>query len=144
MAVFWVVMLCSLVEVYQRCRGLCCLHHQISHVIQSNFSLYISIPVPLTTPPLCPVTHSQDPKGPFKGPFPLTSLSLLHVIFPSSPFCGMPPISYWLPGLAISRPYSPLVRSRFLPWPCLYLKSFPRMWLTHRLLEETVYEVMDG
>jgi hypothetical protein len=28
MAVFWVVAPCSLVEVYQRFRGLCCLHHQ--------------------------------------------------------------------------------------------------------------------
>jgi hypothetical protein len=26
--VFWVVALCSLVEVYQRFRGSCCLHHQ--------------------------------------------------------------------------------------------------------------------
>jgi hypothetical protein len=28
MAVFWVVAPCSLVEVYQRFRGTCCLHHQ--------------------------------------------------------------------------------------------------------------------
>jgi hypothetical protein len=28
MAVFWVAVPCSLVEVYQRFRGLCCLHHQ--------------------------------------------------------------------------------------------------------------------
>jgi hypothetical protein len=28
MAVFWVVVPCSLVEVYQRLRGPCCLHHQ--------------------------------------------------------------------------------------------------------------------
>jgi hypothetical protein len=28
MAVFWVVAPCSLVEVYQRFRRLCCLHHQ--------------------------------------------------------------------------------------------------------------------
>jgi hypothetical protein len=27
-AVFWVVAPCSLVEVYQRFRGPCCLHHQ--------------------------------------------------------------------------------------------------------------------
>jgi hypothetical protein len=27
MAVFWVVAPCSLVEVYQRFRGPCCLHH---------------------------------------------------------------------------------------------------------------------
>jgi hypothetical protein len=27
-AVFWVVAPCSLVEVYQRSRGPCCLHHQ--------------------------------------------------------------------------------------------------------------------
>jgi hypothetical protein len=29
MAVFWVVTLCSLVEVYRRFRGTCCLHHQL-------------------------------------------------------------------------------------------------------------------
>jgi hypothetical protein len=28
MAVFWVVAPCSLVEVYQRFRGPCCLHHR--------------------------------------------------------------------------------------------------------------------
>jgi hypothetical protein len=28
MAVFWVVAQCSLVKVYQRFRGPCCLHHQ--------------------------------------------------------------------------------------------------------------------
>jgi hypothetical protein len=28
MAVFWTVALCSLVEVYRRFRGSCCLHHQ--------------------------------------------------------------------------------------------------------------------
>jgi hypothetical protein len=28
MAVFWVVVPCSLVEVYRRFRGTCCLHHQ--------------------------------------------------------------------------------------------------------------------
>jgi hypothetical protein len=28
MAVFWVVVMCSVVEVYQRFRGNCCLHHQ--------------------------------------------------------------------------------------------------------------------
>jgi hypothetical protein len=28
MAVFWVVAPCSLVEVYRRFRGACCLHHQ--------------------------------------------------------------------------------------------------------------------
>jgi hypothetical protein len=28
MAVFWVLAPCSLVEIYQRFRGPCCLHHQ--------------------------------------------------------------------------------------------------------------------
>jgi hypothetical protein len=28
MAVFWVVAPCSLIEVYERFRGLCCLHHK--------------------------------------------------------------------------------------------------------------------
>jgi hypothetical protein len=31
MAVFWVVVPCSLVEIYHRFRGLCCLHHQGDH-----------------------------------------------------------------------------------------------------------------
>jgi hypothetical protein len=30
--------------------------------------------------------------------------------------CGTPPLSYWLLGLAWSRPHSPLVQQRFLPW----------------------------
>jgi hypothetical protein len=29
MAVFWVLVTCSLVEVYQRFKGPCCLHHQV-------------------------------------------------------------------------------------------------------------------
>jgi hypothetical protein len=29
MAVFWIVVPCSVVEVYQRFRGPCCLHHQL-------------------------------------------------------------------------------------------------------------------
>jgi hypothetical protein len=29
MNVFWVIMACSLVEVYRRFRGACCLHHQV-------------------------------------------------------------------------------------------------------------------
>jgi hypothetical protein len=32
MAVFWVVAPCSLVEVYQRFRGTCCLHHPGTHL----------------------------------------------------------------------------------------------------------------
>jgi hypothetical protein len=32
MAVFWVVVPCSLVEVYQRFIGPCCLHHQDYHL----------------------------------------------------------------------------------------------------------------
>jgi hypothetical protein len=31
MAVFWVVVPCGLVEVYQRFRGPCCLHRQGNH-----------------------------------------------------------------------------------------------------------------
>jgi hypothetical protein len=33
MAVFWVVAPCSLVEVYRRFRGSCCLHHQGDEII---------------------------------------------------------------------------------------------------------------
>jgi hypothetical protein len=35
MTLFWVVAPCSLVEVYQRFRGPCCLHHQGLH---TNFN----------------------------------------------------------------------------------------------------------
>jgi hypothetical protein len=43
-------------------------------------------------------------------------LSLSCCPFPTWPGCGMPPLSYWLPGLAQSWPYFPLVWSWFLPW----------------------------
>jgi hypothetical protein len=33
MAVLWVTALCSLVEVYQRFRGPCCLHHQDDELV---------------------------------------------------------------------------------------------------------------
>jgi hypothetical protein len=36
MAVFWVVAPCSLVEVYQRFRGPCCLHHQIALMMEAT------------------------------------------------------------------------------------------------------------
>jgi hypothetical protein len=39
MAVFWVIAPCSLVEVYQRFRGPCCLHHQATHRQLHNFHL---------------------------------------------------------------------------------------------------------
>jgi hypothetical protein len=38
-AVFWVVAPCSLVEVYQRFRGPCCLHHQGDRNLHRMFSL---------------------------------------------------------------------------------------------------------
>jgi hypothetical protein len=37
-AVFWVVAPCSLVEVYQRFRGPCCLHHQGDECAEPRFS----------------------------------------------------------------------------------------------------------
>jgi hypothetical protein len=37
MAVYWVVAPCSLVEVYQRFRGPCCLHHQDDDETLVNF-----------------------------------------------------------------------------------------------------------
>jgi hypothetical protein len=39
MAIFWVVAPCSLVEVYRRFRGPCCLHHQgdESHFYQNTW-----------------------------------------------------------------------------------------------------------
>jgi hypothetical protein len=39
MAVFWVVAPCSLVEVYQRFRGTCCLHHQGDEVLTCILSV---------------------------------------------------------------------------------------------------------
>jgi hypothetical protein len=36
MAVFWVVAPCSLVEVYRRFRGACCLHHQCDRHVKLN------------------------------------------------------------------------------------------------------------
>jgi hypothetical protein len=83
----------------------------LSHVIPSNFFPYISFPV-FTTCRLCAVTHSPVPEGPWNGPFPLPLSCCPYLSWPS----GTPPLSYWLPGLTQSRPYSPLVRSRFLPW----------------------------
>jgi hypothetical protein len=37
MAVFWVLAPCSLVEVYRRFRGACCLHHQGDREIGKSF-----------------------------------------------------------------------------------------------------------
>jgi hypothetical protein len=39
MAFFWVVAPCSLVEVYQRFRGPCCLHHQSDRFFFVSFKL---------------------------------------------------------------------------------------------------------
>jgi hypothetical protein len=39
MAVFWVVAPCSLVEVYQRFRGPCCLHHQGGKLLPDYMAL---------------------------------------------------------------------------------------------------------
>jgi hypothetical protein len=39
MAVFWVVAPCSLVEIYQRFRGPCCLHHQGDEAARSSEKL---------------------------------------------------------------------------------------------------------
>jgi hypothetical protein len=40
MAVFWVVTPCSLVEVYQRFRGPCCLHHQGDSSFETLVNFY--------------------------------------------------------------------------------------------------------
>jgi hypothetical protein len=37
--VFWDVAPCSLVEVYRRFRGTCCLHHQGDHLIDGDVSI---------------------------------------------------------------------------------------------------------
>jgi hypothetical protein len=41
MAVFWVVAPCSLLEVYQRFRGPCCLHHQGDHIHENQTVLQL-------------------------------------------------------------------------------------------------------
>jgi hypothetical protein len=42
-AVFWVVALCSLVEVYQRCRGAFCLHNQGDHsTSETSVNFYLT------------------------------------------------------------------------------------------------------
>jgi hypothetical protein len=43
-AVFWVVAPCSLVEVYRRFRGTCCLHHQGHRIIAISTPLNWSGP----------------------------------------------------------------------------------------------------
>jgi hypothetical protein len=40
MAVVWVVAPCSLVEVYQRFRGPCCLHHQGERASETLVNFY--------------------------------------------------------------------------------------------------------
>jgi hypothetical protein len=37
MAVFWVVVPCGLVKVYQRFGGICCLHHQGDEFLRTTF-----------------------------------------------------------------------------------------------------------
>jgi hypothetical protein len=48
MAVFWVVAPCSLVEVYQRFRGVCCLHHQGDEYLNANntFMRFAALSIP--------------------------------------------------------------------------------------------------
>jgi hypothetical protein len=54
MAVFWVVAQCSLVDVYRRFSGACCLHHQGDRkVLGSNSVAIIDNTQDLTT------THNQ-------------------------------------------------------------------------------------
>jgi hypothetical protein len=42
-AVFWVVAPCSLVEVYQRFRGPCCLHHQGDRTSNPTYTELFSV-----------------------------------------------------------------------------------------------------
>jgi hypothetical protein len=43
MAVFWVVALCSLVEIYRRFGGTCCLHHQIALMMEAASTYETSV-----------------------------------------------------------------------------------------------------
>jgi hypothetical protein len=44
-AVFWVVTLLSLVEVYQHFKGTCCLHHQVLMMVAASGTKAASNPV---------------------------------------------------------------------------------------------------
>jgi hypothetical protein len=48
MAVFWVVAPCSLVEVYQRFRGPCCLHHQA--LMMEETAIFVLTAVRISNP----------------------------------------------------------------------------------------------
>jgi hypothetical protein len=48
MAVFWVVALCSLVEIYHCFRGICCLHHQGDDVEAASTSETFRVSVACT------------------------------------------------------------------------------------------------
>jgi hypothetical protein len=52
MAVFWVVASCSLVEVYQRFRGPCCLHHQGDRPSTQKTAIFILTAVRTSNPTL--------------------------------------------------------------------------------------------
>jgi hypothetical protein len=41
MAIFWVVAPCSVIEVYRRFRGACCLHHQGNHCPDDGGRMYL-------------------------------------------------------------------------------------------------------
>jgi hypothetical protein len=43
MAVFWIVAPCSLVEVYRRFRGPCCLHHQVALMMEAASTSEMSV-----------------------------------------------------------------------------------------------------
>jgi hypothetical protein len=50
MAVFWVVAPCSLVEVYQRFRGPCCLHHQGDLATTQKTAIFVLTAVRTSNP----------------------------------------------------------------------------------------------
>jgi hypothetical protein len=53
MAVFWVVAPCSLVDVYQRFRGPCCLHHQGLIATTQETAIFVLTAVRTSNPTSC-------------------------------------------------------------------------------------------
>jgi hypothetical protein len=115
MAVFWVAALCGLVRVYQRFRGLSCLHHQ-GPMPSPHSSPHHTLCPPSTSnhPHSHPLFTRLPPSGPYKG----------QVLYPLPP----PPRLHYLTSL----PWSPHPLL-LAPWPS------PDTDLSHRFARALLY-----